>query len=369
MNNKKANGYVKLLVFFVLLLTLIFTVSLVADGWQDSGDVQNSDNGVILQPTDDNIVADNTPANKEEGHPSENPLVYYNRLTGKVSTDILSQKRHGAFIFNPSSPLYGIGAADIIIEVPIEESETRFAALINDYSSLGKIGSIDKGRNYISSLTESFGAFLISYGYDGRKDSREEAVKDLLDLTTTKGYHYTEYGNLVYTNGNLISGGIASSGLGTVSEEVALPYSFAPLDSSPVRGYTQSSSVSIPISDKLSTDLIYSPTDGKYCLSKNGIAKMDFLTNQALSFDNCFILYMDTVTYDTREGSELTMDTKSGGFGYYLTGGYVIDITWKVNEGGRLQFLGSDGAILMVNRGSSYIASVKSSKIGSTVFS
>ena len=144
MNNKKASGYSRLIVFFILAVILILAVSIVADGWQQANATVNNENSGESADTDD--VSDKADENKEQTDlsteaPEEEPdrPIYLNPITGMEVSEALYQKRHGAFIFNPSAPLYGISYADILIEMPVENGGTRFAALINDFSKIGKI--------------------------------------------------------------------------------------------------------------------------------------------------------------------------------------------------------------------------------------
>ena len=76
---------------------------------------------------------------------------------------------------------------------------------------------------------------------------------------------------------------------------------------------------------------------------------------------------VDSTTKDTESATELILDTKSGGRGYYAAFGTVIDISWSVDESGQM-IVSSGGQILSTNPGSTYISFIKSSQINNISF-
>ena len=62
------------------------------------------------------------------------------------------------------------------------------------------------------------------------------------------------------------------------------------------------------------------------------------------------------------------MNTIGEGRGLYFTNGSCTEINWKSDADGNLKFLNVDGSSLIVNRGKSYIAYVKSSRTDSVIF-
>ncbi len=370
MNKQKANGYPKLLVIFLVGLLLIFSVGLVADGWQSSND-KNEYSGKIENPDNDN--ADNNTNNDDTDQSPSIPESYIpqyvNPLTGLETTEILSSKRHGAFIFNSTSPLYGISYSDILIELPIENGDTRYLALINDLQNIGKIGALSPSRDYISNSASYFGAYTVHNGFDGLQTPEKIQANQTLDLSLVSGYHYTEFNDLVYSNGGLLTTGITSSGISILRDPLqALPYGFVPFNDENIKGEKEAVSISLPYSDKNITEIRYSSQDGKYTLIKNGSARVDMLNNKILGFDNCILLYADSITYETIEGCDFIMDTSSFGNGYYITGGTVKNISWAVSDG-TLSLLDENGEKLIINRGSSYIGYLKASMYDKTLFS
>ena len=85
------------------------------------------------------------------------------------------------------------------------------------------------------------------------------------------------------------------------------------------------------------------------------------LTGKNIAFTNLFILFANTTTYETHNGTELVLDNVSGGSGYYISGGQATEIKWRVNDSGDLEFTSLDGEILSVNRGNAYVGYFKAS--------
>jgi len=375
MNNRKTNGYGKLLVFFVVVIILLFSFGLVADGWQKDTDktMQNINDKVVLpsDKVDQNTKPDDEKEDNTEKAPTENTdkpentdPVYIDPLTGKITTKELYEKRPMAFIFDPSSPLYGASCADILVEFPTENGKSRFLNLISDERQLGKIGAISQGRDYISAVAKAFGSVLVSYGMDSSTASGNITVGcEELDLTKEGGYHYTEYTELVYTNGRLISSGLYNSNISSKRDpSLKSPFKFSDTEIS-FEEKISSERIVLSFSEGSTSELTYSELDKKFTLSKGGVAKYDMLNNEILCFDNVFILFCDSLTYETKDSTEIVLNTVGEGFGIYASCGSYTKIKWKLGDNGELSLFRSDGEELLINQGKSYIGYMKSSKI------
>lgn len=364
MNKSKIGSYGKILTFTVVATALICIFGFSADGWQSINN-KEPDSG----NTEDEIgkADENTDGDNEEGEAPSEPEVYIpeyvNALTGLESSGELARMRPTAFVMSSTSPTYGIHGADIIAEFPTESGETRFLVFQSEVYSLGKIGSITPTRRYISNIAKYFGAILVSSGSDDEIEySGCDMTSSSFDLSLHSGYHYTEFTHFNYSNGALITAGVANANIGTaINSRLPLPYSFTEFGAEPLVGTESAKSVSIPYSQASETEMYYSEKDGKYTFSKGGVTKNDMLNDKPVQFTNVFILFADTVTYESAEATELVMNTDGKGVGYYLTQGTVINIRWEATDDGTLNFYTDSGERLTVNRGSSYIGFIKSS--------
>jgi hypothetical protein len=147
----------------------------------------------------------------------------------------------------------------------------------------------------------------------------------------------------------------------TTTETITLPYDFLEGEETVRLNGSKSDVISIHFSSNSSTLLSYSQSEGKYYLAKNTSSKKDLLNDKSISYDNVFILYANTTTYETDTRTQLIVDTYTSGTGIYATMGESVEITWAKDTSGNLVFYNSDGERLTINRGTSYMAFVKAS--------
>lgn len=366
MNKAKSNSYGKLLVFFIIAIALLCVFGFAADGWQLNTD-SNPDSGKVDNNSD--AGDENTDGNGNgETQIPEQPEIYIpqyvNYITGLEVSEETSLLRPTCFLMSTSAPLYGISSAELMIEFPMEDGNTRLLTFTTDTSNLGKIGSITPTRAYISNLVKNFGGILVS---NGKEDTRSYESLNIagshFDLTLYSGYHYTEYTHFAYTNSDLIKAGILNANISTIiNSRTTVPYSFTEFGADEVLGTTTATKIIIPFSDASDSELRYSETSETYQFMKGGSLKKDMLNDKSVGFKNVFVLFADSVTYEGEEGVEMIMDTLGGGKGYYITNGTVKYIYWTVSDG-QMIFTDELGETLVVNRGTSYIGFMKSSKI------
>lgn len=374
MNTSKAGNYGKMIAFFIVAVILLCSFGFAADGWQSLA--TQPDSGKV-EDTNDN-ADENTDGGDENPEvpiePSEPEIYipeYVNFITGTETSGELARSRPTCFVMSSASPLYGTSGADLIAEFPLEDGTTRLLVFTQDARSLGKIGSIAPSRRYISNVAKFFGAISVLNGYDDTVDYVGcDMTSSAFDLSVHSGYHYTEYTHFAYSNGALINAGIANANIGTaVNARQPLPYTFTPFGGEDILGDTSARSIILPFSSSSETELYYSEEDKTYLFSKGGISKNDMLNDGEVRFDNAFILFADTVTYESAEASEMVMDTVGAGIGYYFTRGTAVKIIWESDAAGTMTFYTEGGEKLTVNRGSSYIGFLKSSMINDVKFS
>ena len=362
----------KLVAFFVIAVVITCTVSFAANGWQSF--IEDPDSDKIVDNTNSDKVDENT-GDDSNNEDNDVPVIapepkYYHYITGLETTLEASIKKPLCVVFSSRDPLYGISSSFMTVEFPIEYGETRLLCFTDSAQSLGKLGSIAPSRGYISNFATYFGGVLLSYGYDDSFDYDYYQPNNHLDFANTPGYCYTEYNTMVYTNGDLVNAFINNSKINTVTNDTAkLPYEFTEVDANPVSGAQSAKSVIIKYSDSNSTELIYSAAEGKYFFSKNSGIKNDLLNDKSLSYENVFILYADSTTYETSDSTQIVLNTATGGKGKYISGGSATEITWTKDVSGNLTFFDSEGQKLIINRGASYIAVVKSSNEASVKIS
>jgi len=372
MNNNKTSNPVRLIAFFLTAAILTLTFGFTVDGWMFFPEeiiTPNKPNIDQNGKTEDTIV-DNKP--KEES-PTPEIIIpeFINRLTGLETTEDISKTTPFAFVMNGSEDLYGISRSDLLIEITIENDNTRLISFISDTNDLWKIGSIAGGRGYINNISKYFGAIAV---YNGNDDIIQYEYcnpgKTSLDLSLKEGYLYTEFSNKIYTNYQLIESGKSAYGISDIeAKEESLPFTFNSFENSNIKFENIALRIEAKLSEKSILQLVYNEENGKYSYTKNGIPITDSLNGTSLDFTNCLVLFADSVTYDNSNGCELVMNTVGSGIGYYITEGSFTEIKWNATISGSLSFYLPSGEKLTINRGNSYICYLKSSIINNILFS
>ena len=349
MNNKKTSNHVRLIAFFLTATTLICTFGLTVDGWQ------SSNNDSVNNKQDNDLLNDTVSDISDE-------KCFFSLLTGLSTTEDKANERPFAFIFD-SINSYGISASEVLIEIPIEDGEARYLALMNDVSELKKIGSIACTRGYINNLIKYFDSIGVHNGCDDIIAYDSLDISDnSIDLSVSEDYGYTENKDRIFTNYSLINSGINDLGINTkVKDKKKTPFYFS---NDIVKYEKQALEVSLGLSEKSYIKLIYSSDGGKYSYYNNDIKK----TDSPLEFTNCFILFADSITYDNVNGVQLVVDTLGGGTGYYLTNGTYTSINWIADSSGTITFYIDKSEKLVINKGNSYIGFFRSSYATNVLF-
>ncbi|MBR7117302.1 MAG: DUF3048 C-terminal domain-containing protein [Clostridia bacterium] len=368
MESKKNGNLAKLVAFFLTVSVLIAAIAFSAGGWQ--GDLLGPDSG---NSEEDNIptIGDADENTDGDGDTQGDPdipekIIYTSYITGLEITEEESFLKPLCILFDSNAPMYGISSSFLTVEIPVENGNTRMLAFTNDATKLGKLGSCAPTRAYISNIAKYFGGVLVSMGSDDQFTYPAFEYKGgYIDFSSESGYHYTEYGEHCYTNADLIGAYIKNCAISTVKQDnVTAPYIFS---NNPDRtGDITANTVLISFDKGSTSELIYSADDGKYLLKKNSVSITDRLNDKEAAYDNVFVLYSDATTHETRDATQLVLDTKSGGSGYYIRAGKAMNITWSTNENGELRFYGESGETLEVLPGEAYIAFAKSSQIENT---
>ena len=363
MKTTKGGSLIRLVAFFLIAVILTCTVTFAASGWQsflqnepDSDDVEGEEpDGEVDENTDGET-------NKEELPP---PTLAKHYLTGYTIDPNEAYISPISFIYSSSDPLYGISDSIVTIEIPTENGETRYICFFQPGVYLGKIGSIAPTRDYISLVVDALGGLMIHRGNDDAFKYREDKEVGI-DILTNTGYSYTEYTEFHYTNSDLVKALIKNCEVSSILPDgLRAPFIHA---TSTVRGKESAHSVTLPYSDSNITQLIYNEGDNAYVLFKGSDAVKDLLNDKSCSYENAFILYANATTYETADNTETVLDTKAGGEGYYFTLGTAQKISWMTDSNGNLVFYNSQGEILNVNMGRSYIAFEKASMMHYTTY-
>lgn len=293
-----------------------------------------------------------------------------NLLTGEptLTAEAIGKRPVAVMVNNIKAafPQYGIEAADVIFEIPVEGSATRFMAMYGDYTQVPKVCSVRSCRGYFPALSEGFDAIYVNWGMM----DEVRAYTNTLGLTQFDG-KYNE-GNLFgrdsdrraagyalehtgYFDGTRVDDVLIEKGLRTDIEDSKKDpaFNFVAITEKVTPAGDACTKVEVDFGIAVAT-LTYNAENGKYWKDYNGAPQIDGKTGNQLSFTNVLVLEADI----KGAANGIHRDVNwHGGQGYYVSNGAVQKITWsKDTEQSRLMLYDENGNELVMNRGKSYIA-------------
>lgn len=296
---------------------------------------------------------------------------------GDISQEAIGKRPVAVMVNNvePALPQYGISQADVIFEIPVEGSLTRFMALYGDYTKVPKICPIRSCRYYFPALAKGFDAFYVHWGSDqsilGYVNSlgidRLDGMANSLGLfgrdssRRSKGYALEHTG---YFDGTKFAKAVKKKGLRTdlKDNKKGTAFQFCGMDETVEPTGKTCSKIRVNFGASSST-LIYKPEEKIYVKQMNGHSHKDGKTGEKLKFTNLFILVTDIGIRDAKGHRSVDWAGGKDAVGYYVSNGRKQKITWskaKGNESSYLKFYNKDGEELTINRGKSYIAFINS---------
>lgn len=294
----------------------------------------------------------------------------FNLLTGMpdLTKEAIGKRPVAVMVNNipKAFPQYGVEAADIIFEIPVEGQQTRFMAIYGDYTQIPKICSVRSCRPYFPAFSEGFDAVYVNWGMT---DAVRQYVNSL-KLTHFEGLYNA--GGLFSRDAERKAAGYSLEHTGVFdgtrvddvlnetgrrtdieSDKTDFAFAFAPFNEiiTPTGGACTKVDVDFGIA--LAT-LTYDETTNTYLKAYNGEKQIDGVTGNQLSFTN--VLVLEAKIKAAANGVHRDVNWH-GGSGYYVSNGAMQKITWsKASESARLMLYDENGNELVLNRGKSYIA-------------
>lgn len=300
-------------------------------------------------------------------------LHHENLLTGTNDlTDEAIGKRPVAVMVNniaAALPQYGISAADIIFELPVEGNQTRLMAMYADYTQVPKICAVRSCRYYYPAIAKGFDAYYVHWGQD------ESIIGYLNSLNMSRFNGLDNTGGLFGRDSARKSAGYSLEHTGyfdgtqIVSAINSLKMRSDLLESkqSPAFNFCEYGEVLTPTGESCdkayinfgaqSSTLTYEGESNLYYKKHNSSAHKDGKTGEQLAFTNVFVLETSIGTRDAAGHKSVDWQGSSSATGYYISNGMIQKIHWsQKNESSYLKFYTESGEELVINRGKSYIA-------------
>ncbi|MCL2051982.1 MAG: DUF3048 domain-containing protein [Lachnospiraceae bacterium] len=344
------------------------------------GDEQSDEPEIILQPEDF------APENLLNGIPIIGTReikdgMYQSYLTGEWKDVDVAKRRPFAFIIpnnKAALPQYGISAASVIFEAPVEGRITRLLAIVEDYDDLDRIGPARSARDYF--IYEAMGkeAIFCNWGltvlYCGplinsdRVDNVSNPVAGIdrgaaeaFKRVSRPGYAI-EFTGYMFIDG--YNDAVRRLGYDThYSSNFTPQFTFAAHqtraeypdhpDARIIRpGGTESNRSGYGVSQP---SFEYNEDDRLYYRFDNGGKHIDEMNNQQLTFTNVIYQYMYGEVRDPNDYLVFEMHS-SGKPVKVFTNGKVIDGFWtRARDNEPARFFDQDGYEIVLNQGKTWI--------------
>ena len=327
---------------FSLLLSLGLMAGMLAGCMQGAAPVSSAPNAVSAAPT-----------------PTPEPAKALSVLTGReVLASEVTGNRIGAVMVDNvarARPQRGLSQADILMEIPVEGSITRFIALYEDYAAMPEVGPVRGTREAFIQLAMPFQPLFVSWGHGQvageyiERFALEERMVDQgyhedsrvvqRDAARAAGGYPTEY--TLYTSGALLGQDVAARGVDYARAYHSTFFTFVPPGKAPrALAGEAADTVELPFSVSYRTYFDYSEATGQYQMSQSNFwispdareVTVDENNDTQVAFDNVLVLFAEMPNYEGlgSMGSYFPdIRLGLGGVGWYFNGGHCEAVRWK----------------------------------------
>ena len=299
-----------------------------------------------------------------------------NLLTGLPTlTDGAIGKRPVAVMVNnvdAALPQYGISAADLIFELPVEYDLTRLMAVYGDYTQIPEVCSIRSCRYYYPILAVGFDAIYVNWGMNesvarptvngmdiDQYDGDEYGLGDCFGRDKARyesGYAWEHTG--VFHGPNFPSVLEKDKVRTDLKEDkTGTAFNFVEMDKNAAPNGEDAQKVRVDFGANYSV-FTYDEENHEYLKNFKDSPHMDGISKEQLKFENVIVLEAEIKPYPGDEVIKY-VDWEGGenAKGYYISEGKMVPITWsKAGMYDPLKFFDANGNELQLNRGKSYIA-------------
>jgi hypothetical protein len=267
-----------------------------------------------------------------------NETPYQYPLTG-VGSETKTDGRAIAVMINnhpKARPQSGLNKADIVYEILAEGDVTRFLAVFQSEKPKN-IGPVRSARDYYIDLAKGLDAVFIAHGYSA--EAQEMLEQDYVDNLNGMVYDGTLFKrasfreaphNSYITYENLLKG-VKEKKYSMDQSPPAFTFLSEDEDDSITGDEAGSVMISYSAGTIFDSTYEYDPSEGKYSRYSDGDRTVDYDTQEPILIDNLFIIETAHQVIDDVGHKEI--DLESGGSGYLLQKGKVMEVEWKNDKG------------------------------------
>jgi hypothetical protein len=330
-------------------------------------------------PEEPPIQTEPEPSAEPEPEPEPEPILfdYINPLTGLPfsNDEALGLRRPIAVMHNNSHqpggrhhalPMFGIGKADIIYEVLAEGATTRMLAFYQDFAPIPKIGAVRSTRTYYVELALSYDAILVHAGEspDARREIREWGVARIDGLAQPTTHFWRDRSDrpnvssehTMFTSGERLMELFEKITRQTMNETFDNGMNFTEWV---VPSGGAAGKVTVPFSNHKRTIFVRNEDDGLYYVEQYNAPFIDGEDGEQVTITNLLIIQTGISVIPGDTEGRLRVDLRSGGSGYYVSGGQYIPITWDSRGHSEpFSYFTADGDPLEMAPGKTYVCVV-----------
>lgn len=318
------------------------------------------------------------PASTVESVPEPLKQAY---LTGEEKTaDYPEGKRIAAVMVGntpTARPAYGIGDAQILIEIEANAGITRFLAMYQDYETMPRVGSVRSARDpFIQLLIPTYGFYV----HEGPGENQPARIMlqqydyygnyDLDNVRYAQPDRNSKIYNWFNTDGETIVKAVEKKDYDPNRTYNSPFFSFVPYNEEKrVMADGPATDIAITLTDSFRTSFNYNAESGKYAMSQYNYSThaveptLDGNNNEQLEFENVLVIFAPFSVYPGTEGEGgLTkVDFTQGGGAFLISNGTYEKVIWRKgapDQPLRLEKLDGSNEPVEVNVGKTYIAVV-----------
>ena len=290
-------------------------------------------------------------------------------LTGEWIDESLENQRPICLMVNniiDAMPQSGISKADITFEILVEGGVTRYLCVFKDYASLGKTGPVRSARHYYVRMNDFLDGIYAHYGWANYAQQLIEAegtnnLNGLYDAETYYRDNSRYAPHNVYTDGARLAAGVERAGYRTEYKDgVGRIFDFN-LEDTPLNNGQKANKVITAYNGQQTRWFEYNEEDKRYYRWQYNEPQMDCEVNEQLSYKNVIVMFADYSPIDDGYLLHLDWYTKNNKALYFTDGEYK-EITWENINEEQVRFFDSDGKLLKMNPGNTFITVFKSSE-------
>jgi len=246
-------------------------------------------------------------------------------------------------------PQAGLASADIVLEMEVEGTTTRFLALFNDEIP-NRIGPVRSARHYFLPFPEHWNADFYHFGKSkfAESDLANLRVNNFDGTSSGYGYYERDLSRKSPHNAFLIKDRIETNSNDKTNDY----FTFSQNGEELVSG-EEIQRINIAYNSFTNISYVYDQDAGVYNRSLEGVPHNDLDSGKQVRPSNVVFMYADHSNLGTKQG-HIDIDLDSGGDTKLFSKGQAYDGVWNSNNGS-LEFLDNDGEPLMLSPGKTWI--------------